>query len=206
MTCTALATILSRTTRIFRASPRTRRPASEPYYCSSSLCSAPFSSSPALPSSFSGDLGGGINSEHNSTKGNENKNKNRVRVGQSGMMVRTFESVDVKTFATLSGDFNPVHFDVVESSPFDRPIVHGMLYSTMFGTTFATLVPGVIYLQQSLKFINPVYVGDEVSSKIEVKKIKGNIAICDTTAERVSDGTQVITGEAKVLIPKHLLS
>ena len=120
-------------------------------------------------------------------------------------MTRTFTERDVSAFGALSGDLNPVHFDVVDASPFDAPIVHGMLYASMFGTTFATLVPGVIYLEQNLKFTNPVFVGDEVRSKIEVLKIKGNIAVCDTSTHRVADGTQVIRGEAKVLIPNGML-
>ena len=150
---------------------------------------------------FSGDLGG----RPGAADGDDDGAKPTVAVGQSGVMTRTFTESEVAAFGALSGDFNPVHFEVVSESPFDAPIVHGMLYASMFGTTFATLVPGVIYLQQNLKFVNPVYVGDTVTSTIQVRKIKGNIAICDTTTHRVADGTQVIHGEAKVLIPEGMI-
>ena len=186
---------------VLRSGCRTRRQrwlASPPAatFCSTSDYAPPHRPSedgPASPPArssafnFAGDLGG------------------PVAVGQAGVMTRTFTASDVEAFGALSGDFNPVHFDVVPASPFDAPIVHGMLYASMFGTTFATLVPGVIYLQQNLKFVSPVFVGDEVTSTIQVRKIKGNIAICDTTTHRVADGTQVIHGEAKVLIPEGML-
>jgi 3-hydroxybutyryl-CoA dehydratase len=124
-----------------------------------------------------------------------------VSVGQVGSMERQFNSHHVTKFAELSGDFNPVHFEKVEGSPFDRPIVHGMLYSTMFGTTFATMVPGVIYLSQQLKFPKPVYVDDVIRSTITVDKIYKNIAFCTTTCTRLSDATIVVEGESKGISP-----
>ena len=128
--------------------------------------------------------------------------KGTVVVGQVGRLEREFNSEHVLTFGKLSGDFNPVHFQIVKGSPFDRPIVHGMLYSTMFGTTFATMVPGVIYLSQNLKFPKPVYVDDVVLAEITVNKIHKNIAFCTTTCTRVSNLDVVVSGTATVLLPK----
>ena len=124
-----------------------------------------------------------------------------VAIGQTGCLERQFNSEHVTSFAELSGDFNPVHFQKVEGSPFDRPIVHGMLYSTMFGTTFATMVPGVIYLSQNLKFPQPVYVDDIIRCEIKVEKIIKQVAFCKTTCTRVSDQVLVVTGQANVLVP-----
>jgi len=71
----------------------------------------------------------------------------------------------------------------------------------MFGTTFATMVPGVIYLSQQLKFPKPVYVDDVIRSTITVDKIYKNIAFCTTTCTRLSDATIVVEGKANVLVP-----
>ena len=126
-----------------------------------------------------------------------------VKVGQVGRLERQFTQDHVIQFGHLSGDFNPVHYQVVEDSPFDQPIVHGILYSSMFGTTFATMVPGVIYLSQNLKFPKPVFVDDVVRAEIVVDKIHKNIAFCTTTCARVSDDTVVVEGKANVLLPTY---
>jgi|TARA_B110000090_G_C13147425_1_gene356258 acyl dehydratase len=124
-----------------------------------------------------------------------------VTVGQVGRLERQFTDEHVLAFGHLSGDFNPVHYKVVAHSPFDRPIVHGMLYSSMFGTTFATMVPGVIYLSQELKFPKPVFVNDTVRAEIMIDKIHKNIAFCTTQCVRVSDQVVVVEGKARVLLP-----
>jgi acyl dehydratase len=66
-----------------------------------------------------------------------------------------------------------------------KPIVHGMLVSSIFSSIFATLSPGCIYMNQSLDFVRPVYVGDTVIGRIEIDKIrkwrKGGVVIQCTT-------------------------
>ncbi len=79
-----------------------------------------------------------------------------------GLMV-----VQVKAFADLSWDDNPIHLDeaYAATTRFKRCIAHGMLASTMFGTIMATQVPGAVYLNQSLAFKAPVFVGDTVTAR-----------------------------------------
>ena len=50
-----------------------------------------------------------------------------LAVGQSAELTRTLTESDVMTFATLTGDFNPVHVDEASAaaSPFGGRIVHG---------------------------------------------------------------------------------
>jgi hypothetical protein len=79
-----------------------------------------------------------------------------------GLMV-----VQVKAFSDLSWDHNPIHLDeaYAATTRFKRCIAHGMLASTMFGTIMATQVPGAVYLNQSLAFKAPVFVGDTVTAR-----------------------------------------
>lgn len=90
-----------------------------------------------------------------------------VQVGQEAWLVRQFTMADVLAFAKLSGDHNPVHVDAAAAarSQFGRCVVHGMLYSSLFSTIFATQVPGCIYLEQSVHFKSPVFVGDAVKAR-----------------------------------------
>jgi 3-hydroxybutyryl-CoA dehydratase len=75
--------------------------------------------------------------------------------------------VQVKTFADLSWDHNPIHLDqeYAKTTRFKRCIAHGMLVSTMFGTIMATQVPGAVYVNQTLAFKAPVFVGDAVTAR-----------------------------------------
>ena len=113
---------------------------------------------------------------------------------------------DINTFGALIGDLNPVHFpsktnnnesetQPIASSKYDRPIVHGMLYSSLFSTIVGTLVPGAIYRSQSLRFQQPVHVEDQVCGKVVVKKLRqinkrgqngssGVLCTCDTTVTK----------------------
>src|ERR1700730_8267793 len=53
-----------------------------------------------------------------------------VEVGQHWVsLARTITEADIVNFAGLSGDFNPIHVDheFAKSTPFRRPVAHGLL-------------------------------------------------------------------------------
>lgn len=85
-----------------------------------------------------------------------------------------------------------------------RPIVHGMLYSSLFGTIFGASIPGAIYLSQTFKFKAPVYVGETISAKIEVTGVRTkpfHAATCSTKIVR-ENGEVCTEGEAVVMLPE----
>lgn len=55
-------------------------------------------------------------------------------------------------FHDIAGDMNPLHLDPEEAaqSRFGRPIVHGMLVSSLFSTIFGTHFPGRCGARRSL--------------------------------------------------------
>lgn len=71
---------------------------------------------------------------------------------------RTFTASDVQSFASVSGDHNPIHLsdEFASTTAFKRTIVHGMLTASMFSTLFAANLPGAVYLSQELRFLAPV--------------------------------------------------
>lgn len=92
-----------------------------------------------------------------------------MATGQWAEYRRTFGAEEVQTFAGLSGDRNPVHLDpqFAVNTQFKKTIVHGMLYGGMFGTIFGQ-IDGSIYVSQSFKFRKPVYVGAEVTARLDI--------------------------------------
>jgi acyl dehydratase len=147
-----------------------------------------------------------------------------VQIGQVATTTRIYSVLDVESFASCVQDHNPIHsamdwetavnsdafwkiyqqnkmieFNDSSQGKITKPIVHGMLVSSIFSSIFASLSPGCIYMNQTLSFENPVYVNDKVVGKIEIEKIrkwrKGGVVVqCKTEAfvlqdEKVQDGT-----------------
>ena len=127
-------------------------------------------------------------------------------VGQSAELTRTITEADVMAFASVTGDFNPVHVNAVAAaaSSFGERIVHGMLTASLFSTLLATKLPGpgAIYLSQSLKFLRPVKLGDTVTVRVEVLSLdiaKRHMTL--ETSARNERGKTVVSGEAVVQVP-----
>jgi len=125
-----------------------------------------------------------------------------IAIGQSAGIQRTINTEDIKKFAELSGDDNPIHLDekFAKKTRFKGRIAHGMLTASFISTVLAKLLPGPgsIYLKQELIFRNPVRVGDTITIKVEVigKDDEKERIILKTTClnqnkEVVIDGTAI---------------
>ena len=126
----------------------------------------------------------------------------KFKVGQSASIQKTFTAEDVRLFAELSQDTNPIHLDEswARQSLVGRRIVHGFLYSSLISAAIATKLPGPgsIYLRQDLQFLKPVFLDEAIVARVEVKKIideKGHL-ILTTQCFRKDD--LVVDGEARV--------
>jgi hypothetical protein len=114
--------------------------------------------------------------------------------------------------APYKGDFRyqvlllPVEDDRI------RSVVPELLVASLFSSIFGTLVPGAIYLDQTLSFDRPVTVGDIVVGRIEVIKVRHrglgqwSIVTCNTTVTNDAESLVYITGRATVWVPSASLS
>lgn len=127
--------------------------------------------------------------------------------GEKATRTQTITDEMVRTFATLTGDTNPVHLDetYAASTRFGKRIAHGMLAASLISATLANDLPGpgTVYLSQTLQFKAPVYLGDTVTAVIEVKSVREDkpIAILITTCIN-QDNVTVLEGEAVVFFSK----
>ncbi len=104
-----------------------------------------------------------------------------VAVGQEWeSQGRTVTEADIVNFAGLSGDFNPIHVDheFAKTTPFRRPIAHGVLVMAIgsgLGTTSPPMRTVAFVGIRDLKFTNVVYPGDtvRVQTKVLAKEIRG---------------------------------
>lgn len=127
---------------------------------------------------------------------------------KEGMIVsfsQTITDADIKSFAAISGDKNPVHIDedYANTSRYKKRIAHGFLTASFFSALFGTKLPGegCVYVAQSLRFKRPVYIDDTVTATVEVTNI-------DLKRKRVFFNTvckvknKIVTdGEAEIYIP-----
>lgn len=119
---------------------------------------------------------------------------------QSSMLVT---EQTVQKFAEMSGDFNPMHMDeaYAKTTRFGKRIAHGMLSGALISRTLATeLGAGGIYLSQSMRFMNPVYIGDTITAYLHVtgaREEKG-IAVLETIV-RNQNNEVCVKGEATIM-------
>ena len=92
-----------------------------------------------------------------------------IKIADVYSFVRTISKFDVLRFASLSGDFNPLHVDEKfgKKSKFGTNVVHGMLTASLFSTLIGMYCPGKnsLYLGQTLEFKAPLFYGDTVEVK-----------------------------------------
>jgi len=131
----------------------------------------------------------------------------RLQVGDSAELRKTIADEDVRAFAELTGDRNPVHLDdeYAASTRFGRRIAHGMLGASLISAVLANELPGrgTVYLSQTLRFTAPVFPGDTVTARVVVKGVREDKPV--VTLETVCTnerGERVVEGEAVVLVPK----
>jgi 3-hydroxybutyryl-CoA dehydratase len=133
------------------------------------------------------------------------KTYEELSVGQFDTFSKTITETDITMFGAISGDFNPAHFDqeYAKKTRFKKRIAHGMVATSLVSGVLGMKLPGpgTIYLDQSLMFIAPVYIGDTITAKVEVlaKLPKNRIKIrtyCFNQSNEI-----VIDGEAHILPP-----
>lgn len=125
-------------------------------------------------------------------------------IGQEVSVEKTFGKEEVLAFSELSGDCNPLHIDdeFAKNSRFGATIVHGIFVAGLISKAIGMQLPGEgsIYLEQNMRFLNPVYVGECVTAKVKIIDIiwEKKIFLLETNVYG-KDGKCFISGTAKVL-------
>lgn len=110
----------------------------------------------------------------------------------------------VMQFAEMSGDTNPIHLDeeFAKTTRFKRRIAHGMILGALCSRYLnETIGSGGIYLAQTLKFTNPVFIDDVITFELEVIKLHKarGFGTVQTVAKK-ENGEIVLKGEATIMI------
>ena len=125
-------------------------------------------------------------------------------VGMQSTMEKIVTLEDIKKFADVSGDFNPVHLDqeFAKKTIFKGRIADGFLTASFISTVIANQLPGPgsIYLKQSLKFLAPVYINEKILIKVRIVEVNIEKSKLKLSTKCFNNKTLVLTGEAEILI------
>ncbi len=128
-----------------------------------------------------------------------------LSVGMKATVSRTITETDLRNFSGVSGDTNPMHLneEYAKQTPFGHCIVHGMLTASLISAAIGTKLPGpgCIYMNQTLRFTAPVYVGDTVYAVVTVSELNAEKKRVTLTTQCFARDTIVIDGEALVKVP-----
>ncbi|MFX1277709.1 MAG: MaoC family dehydratase [Promethearchaeota archaeon] len=129
-------------------------------------------------------------------------------IGQSASFTKTITEEDVMKFAEITGDYNPIHVnpEYAKTQMFGKQVAHGALSSGLISAVLGTKLfgPGILYGGQTVKFIKPVFFGDEltavatVKEKFTKKEGKLKFIICETIVKN-QNGDIVTTGEGTIV-------
>jgi acyl dehydratase len=125
----------------------------------------------------------------------------RLQVGQAATRSLTLTAEHVRTYAELTGDYNPLHFDegFTSQTRFGRLVVQGGLTTGLLHALVAMDLPGPgsVFLSQSWKFTAPVFIGDTITARAEVVHMHESKPVTQlrVTVSR-QDGELVLEGEA----------
>lgn len=118
-----------------------------------------------------------------------------------------FSQEQVKAFAEITGDANPIHLDkdYAISTKFKMPIMHGFLSASIFSKIIGMNFPGEgsIYLKQNLQFMKPMFVDIEYLANVSVKNIDAvkKFILLETIISDLENNENTIIGEALVYYP-----
>ena len=136
----------------------------------------------------------------------ENKTFDEIKIGDSAALQHMLSKRDILLFAIMSGDVNPAHLDedYAKTDLFHQIVAHGMWGGSLISTVLGTQLPGpgTIYLSQSLKFLKPILVGDQITVQVTVtEKIPEKHHIMLDCLCLNQNNITVIEGVAKVIAP-----
>ena len=131
-----------------------------------------------------------------------------MQVGDTFEWSRSVSADDVRAFADVSGDDNPLHLDpdYAATTPFGEPIVHGAfllgIVSKVLGRDYPG--PGSVAVSLSAKFLRPVPVGSEIRLEVKVaEKVERYGHVRAKVYVYNEANKMALAGEAVIIPPKE---
>ncbi len=136
------------------------------------------------------------------------KSFEEIQIGDTVSLVRKITREDVRRFADLTGDDNPLHVDsaYAEATPFKGIVVHGMLGASLLSTLIGTRLPGegALWVSQAFDFLHPIRLDDTLTVTCTVTGKRDRDRLLELDA-RIENGRKNVVlsgkGTVKVMTP-----
>jgi acyl dehydratase len=132
-------------------------------------------------------------------------NLSEVSVGDFAEIEKKMTLDMVKSFASISNDFNPVHLDeeYAANSRYKRQIIHGLMATSLFSGLFGTKLPGegCVYKSQNIRFRRAIHIGEMVTARVEVTEVNIKKKIIRYNTRCFVNGKVMIDGESEIFVP-----
>jgi acyl dehydratase len=122
-------------------------------------------------------------------------------LGSAAERSRTTTMRDIEMFTEMTGDRNPIHYDVQSAakSPFGGLIVQGGITTGLLNAVVAEDLPGpgTVFLETNWRFVKAVHVGETITASVKVEHVRDDKPICRLeTIVRNADGETCVVGTA----------
>jgi phosphotransacetylase/acyl dehydratase len=135
-----------------------------------------------------------------------NRTFDELQPGDTAELRRLITQDDLYGFASVSGNYNPMHLSSADADGDGRPdaVAPGMFVASLLSAVLGSHLPGPgsMYRRQGLEFHESVRAGDELVTRVTVlsKAGPGEVTLA-TEIRRVADDALVLSGEAVVVAP-----
>lgn len=124
-----------------------------------------------------------------------------LEAGQTASRTMTVTAEHVRSYAEMTGDHNPLHFDedFAAETGFGRLVAQGGITTGILHALVAMDLPGpgTVFLSQNWKFTAPAYIGDTITGSAEVLSVHESKPVCQLGVKVVrDDGETLLEGEA----------
>jgi acyl dehydratase len=126
-----------------------------------------------------------------------------ISAGDQFRIVRTFTEQDVRAFAALTRDYNPIHLEdrFVAAKGLSQRICHGLLVGGMvteIGGQIGWLASGI-----DLRFKKPVYIGDTITCTMTIQTIDDRQRADADAVMTNQNGEVVLTAHIRGRLPSE---
>ncbi|CAH8521439.1 unnamed protein product [Schistosoma rodhaini] len=133
-----------------------------------------------------------------------------ISIGDRISLIRKITTKDVKDFAKLTGDINPIHLDsnYAKQTRYQKCIVHGIFVQGLISCLLGVHFPGtgcVVHVI-NCKFPEPLFVDETCRIEAVVSKLRGRLATFDVNAYAWERNANVLIGCFDVFLTREQLS
>ena len=124
-----------------------------------------------------------------------------LAAGDTFVVTRQFTQADMLSFADVTRDYNPIHFEkrFADVKNFRDPICHGLLVGSILTEVGGQI--GWLAFEMNFRFKRPVYFGDTIECTFTISEIDERNRARADVIYRNQDGTIVLEAELAGVVP-----